>query len=197
MERSASLARKTAETDIAVELILHAVRESAINSGVPFFDHMLSSMAKHGRFYLHLTCQGDNEIDDHHSVEDIGISVGQAFKSALGDKKGIYRFGDAVIPMDDSLSMVVVDLSGRPFFHYEGEELKGYIGRYNEELTGEFLRAFAVNAGVNLHVRVFSGKNRHHVHESIFKALGIALYKASILDSLLAGSILSTKGTIE
>lgn len=197
MERSATITRKTAETDISINLILHTVRDSSINSGVPFFDHMLASAAKHGRFYLHLTCQGDNEIDDHHSVEDIGISLGQAFKSALGEKKGIYRFGDAVIPMDDALSLVAVDLSGRPFFHYEGDQLKGYIGRYNEELTGEFLQAFAVNAGVNLHVRVFCGSSRHHVHESIFKALGIALYKASMIDSLLAGKILSTKGTIE
>jgi len=196
MDRSSKITRTTSETEISVELVLHTVRESNINSGVPFFDHMLTSMAKHGRFYLHLLCQGDNEIDDHHSVEDIGISIGQAFKNAFSEKKGIYRFGDAVIPMDDSLTLVAVDLSGRPYYHYKGAKLKGYIGRYSEELTGEFLHAFAVNAGINLHVRVFSGQNRHHIHESIFKALGIALYKASVIDSLLADSVLSTKGTI-
>lgn len=197
MERKATITRTTNETDISIELILNRVQDSEINSGVPFFDHMLKSMAKHGRFYLKLSCQGDNEIDDHHTVEDIGIAMGGALKNALGEKGGISRFGDSIVPMDESLTLAAVDLSGRPYFHFEGETLQGYIGKYNEELTYEFLRAFAVNAGINLHVKVFHGGNKHHVHESIFKSLGIALYKASEFDSLLKGSVLSTKGTIE
>ena len=125
------------------------------------------------------------EIDDHHSVEDIGIALGQAFKQALGDKAGIIRFGDATIPMDDALTMVAIDLSGRPFYKYTGPELNGSIGTFSEELTDEFLRAFAMNAGVNLHVTVFYGQNKHHVHETIFKALGIALHKAAAIDESL------------
>ncbi|MBN1534978.1 MAG: imidazoleglycerol-phosphate dehydratase HisB [Spirochaetes bacterium] len=196
MERKSKLTRKTSETDISAELILHTTKESQINSGVPFFDHMLLSMAKHGRFHLRLLCQGDNEVDDHHSVEDIGIAIGQALKDALGDKSGINRFGEAVIPMDETLSMVAMDLSGRPYYQYTGKALSGYIGRYSEELTGEFLRAFATHAGINLHVKVFYGTNKHHIHESIFKALGVALYKATAFDQVIGGRVLSTKGTI-
>jgi imidazoleglycerol-phosphate dehydratase len=197
MERKSKLTRKTRETDITAELILHSTEESQINSGVPFFDHMLQTMAKHGRFYLRLLCQGDNEVDDHHSVEDIGIAVGQALKNALGEKAGIFRFGEAVIPMDETLTLVAMDLSGRPFYQYSGKALTGYIGKYSEELTGEFLRALATHAGINLHVKVFYGANKHHVHESIFKALGVALYKASMLDQVIGDKVLSTKGTIK
>ncbi len=197
MERKAKISRKTKETDITAELVLSSTVDSVINSGVPFFDHMLMSMAKHGRLFLSLQCRGDNEVDDHHSVEDIGIAMGQALKKALGDKTGIFRFGEAVIPMDESLTLVSVDLSGRPYFHYDGIPLSGYIGRYSEELTGEFLRGFAVHGGINLHVKVFHGENKHHIHESIFKALGVALYKASAVDPDLGGGLLSTKGTME
>ncbi|OHD70088.1 MAG: imidazoleglycerol-phosphate dehydratase [Spirochaetes bacterium RBG_16_49_21] len=196
MERKSSVKRKTLETDIAVDLVLESARKSEITTGVPFLDHMLESMSKHGRFWLKLSCSGDREIDDHHSVEDIGISMGTALKQALGDKEGILRFGDAIIPMDDALTMIAVDLSGRPYFKYTGPVLDGSIGPYSEELTDEFLRAFATNAGMNLHVTVFCGQNKHHVHETIFKALGIALYKASSKDDFLQGGVLSTKGTI-
>lgn len=197
MERKGSVKRKTSETEISLELVLESSKKSEISSGVPFFDHMLESMSKHGRFYLKVSCAGDREVDDHHSVEDVGITLGMAFKQALADKAGIVRFGDATIPMDDALTMIAVDLSGRPYFKYTGPILNSFIGPYSEELTDEFLRAFAMNAGVNLHVMVLSGQNMHHVHETIFKALGLALHKASARDEFLQGAVLSTKGTIE
>lgn len=196
MERKASVTRKTKETDISAEVIFDSVKKSEINSGVPFFDHMLESMSKHGRISLMLHCAGDREIDDHHSVEDVGIVLGQAIKQALGEKSGITRFGDVTIPMDDALTMVALDLSGRPFYKYTGPKLDGIVGTYDEELTDEFLRAFAMNAGVNLHVMVFYGQNKHHVHETIFKALGIALFRAASIDPSLKGAVPSTKGTI-
>jgi len=196
MNRSAKVKRKTKETDISLEIELMSLRDSKIDSGVPFFDHMLSSMSRHGRFYLDLRCNGDYEIDDHHSVEDMGICLGRAFREALGDKAGITRFGDVAIPMDDALVMVAVDLSGRSFFKYSGMELSGNISKFSEELTMEFLRAFTSNAEINLHVNVIHGENRHHIHEAIYKALGVALYKASSMDAFLEGNILSTKGTI-
>ncbi len=196
MERKGSVTRKTKETDIALDLILDSVEQSRITSGVPFFDHMLESMSKHGRFQLALSCRGDNDVDDHHSVEDIGICLGQALKQALGDKAGIIRFGDVIIPMDDALTMVAIDLSGRPFYKYTGPLLNGSIATYSEELTNEFLRALAMNAGINLHVMVYYGQNKHHVHETIFKALGIALYRAAAMDLGLKGEVPSTKGII-
>lgn len=197
MSRTGVVERKTSETDIRLKLILDNTDPSIINSGVSFFDHMLNSMSKHGRFNLNLTCNGDIHVDDHHSVEDIGICLGKAFKEALGDKAGIRRFGNSIIPMDESLSMVAVDISGRAYFKYTGPELKGHIKTYSEELTLEFLRSFADNADFNLHVVQKYGDNRHHIHESIFKALGVALYNACSIDPLIKGRIPSTKGTIE
>lgn len=196
MERKGSVKRKTSETEIYLDIVLGSTQKSEIASGVPFFDHMLDSMSKHGRFALKLTCSGDREVDDHHSVEDVGITLGMAFKQALADKAGIVRFGEATVPMDDALTMVAVDLSGRPYYKFSGPVLNSFIGPYSEELTDEFLRAFAMNAGINLHVMVLSGQNMHHVHETIFKALGIALYRASSMDDFLQGTVLSTKGTI-
>jgi imidazoleglycerol-phosphate dehydratase len=194
--REAEIKRKTSETDIVLKLILDSTEKRDISSGVPFFDHMLESMSKHGRFSLELVCKGDNEIDDHHSIEDIGICFGKAFKKALGNLAGVSRFGDATVPMDESLAKAAVDLSGRPYFKYTGRDLKGYIGKYNEELTEEFLRAFALNADINLHISVVYGKNSHHIHEAIFKALGISLYKAARIDSFLEDNIQSTKGSL-
>jgi imidazoleglycerol-phosphate dehydratase len=196
MERKGSVTRKTKETDITAELLLDSIQKSEIDTGVPFFDHMLESMSRHGRFRLKLSCKGDREIDDHHSVEDIGICLGLAFKQALGDKSGIVRFGDTTIPMDDALTMVAVDISGRPFYKYTGPLLTGTIATYSEELTDEFLRSFAINAGVNLHVMVYYGQNKHHVHETIFKALGISMYKAASTDVSLKGEVPSTKGML-
>ena len=145
---------------------------------------------------LSLSCKGDTHIDDHHSVEDIGIVTGKAFALALGDKKGISRFGFASVPMDDSLCQVSVDLSGRPFFRYEGAKLEGKINRYDEELTNEFLYAFATNCGANIHVNLLYGENRHHIHEAIYKALGLALRNAYTIDPMREGEIPSTKGTL-
>lgn len=196
MSRTGTVKRKTAETDISLVLSLDSNEQSIINSSVPFFDHMLNSMSKHGRFHINLKCNGDNQIDDHHSVEDIGICLGKALKEALGDKAGIKRFGYAAIPMDDALTSVTIDISGRAFYKYTGSDLKGYIKSYSEELTTEFLRSFADNAEITLHVEQKYGSNRHHIHESIFKAVGIALRDACSIDNTLAGTIPSTKGTI-
>jgi imidazoleglycerol-phosphate dehydratase len=196
MLRKAEIKRKTKETDISLKLILESTDKLEINSGVPFFDHMLSAMSKHGRFALDVQCKGDLEVDAHHSVEDIGICLGKAFKKALGDMTGVTRFGDASVPMDDSLAKAVVDLSGRPYFKYTGQELKGLIGNYDAELTMEFLRSFASNADINLHVSVLYGDNGHHIHEAIYKAAGLALYRASLIDTLLKDNIQSTKGSL-
>ncbi len=196
MIRKAEIKRKTSETDITLKLMLENTEKLEINSGVPFFDHMLSAMSKHGRFSLELQCKGDLAVDDHHSIEDIGICLGKAFKKALGDLSGVIRFGDATVPMDDSLAKVAVDLSGRPYFKYTGQELKGFIGNYDAELTKEFLRSFASNAEINLHISVLYGDNGHHIHEAIFKALGLSLYRASSIDTLLKDNIQSTKGSL-
>lgn len=196
MIRKADIKRKTSETDITLSLVLDSTEKSEINSGIPFFNHMLQAMSKHGRFSLNLECKGDLEVDSHHSVEDIGICLGKAFKKALSDLSGVVRFGDASVPMDDSLAKVVVDLSGRPYFKYSGQELKDAVGEYSGELTEEFLRSFTSNADINLHVSVIYGKNSHHIHEAIFKALGISLYKASTIDEFLKNKIQSTKGSL-
>jgi imidazoleglycerol-phosphate dehydratase len=194
--RKGAFERSTKETVISVSLQLGSSSESRIESGVPFFDHMISSFSKHGMISLSLSCKGDTHIDDHHSVEDIGIVMGKAFSSAIGDKKGIARFGFASVPMDDALCQVSVDLSGRPYFRYEGLKLEGKINRYDEELTSEFLYAFATNCNANIHVTLLYGENRHHIHEAIFKALGLALRNAYSIDPMRADEIPSTKGTL-
>lgn len=196
MLRKSEIKRVTAETDISLRLVLESAESSAIATGVPYFDHMLEAMSRHGRFFLELSCRGDTERDDHHSVEDVGICLGKAFKKALGDKTGIRRFGSASVPMDDALAMAAVDLSGRSYFRYSGPELRGAIGRYSEELTIEFLRALASNAEMNLHLVLFYGENRHHIHEAVFKSAGIALYKACIIDEGFEREVPSTKGVI-
>ncbi len=196
MERKATITRRTRETDIKLTLVLDNREPSHIFTGVPFFDHMLNSMARHGRFHLTIQCSGDTEVDDHHTVEDVGICLGKAIQKVLGDKAGIARFGDALVPMDDALAMAVVDLSGRAFFRYEGSALGGTMGTYSAELTPEFLRALASNAEMNLHVVLFHGENNHHIHEGIYKALGVALKKACALDESLEGDIPSTKGSL-
>ncbi len=195
-ERKAVIARRTKETDIKLSLVLESREAPNIFTGVPFFDHMLNSMARHGRFHLDLQCTGDTEVDDHHTVEDVGICLGKAFRKALGEKAGIARFGHSFVPMDDALASAVADLSGRAFFRYEGRELRGAIGAYNEELTVEFLRALSSNAEMNLHVTLHHGENSHHIHEAIFKALGVALRNACAFDATLEGDVPSTKGTI-
>lgn len=196
MSRYSLIERKTLETDIRLELELDIFRNSTINSGVDFFNHMLNSLSRHGRFYLNLACTGDTHIDDHHTVEDIGICLGQAFRDALGKKEGINRFGYSMVPMDDALAVAVVDLSGRSYFKYTGVPLKGYINNYSEELTIEFLRSFSDNAAINLHIELKYGDNRHHIHEAIFKSLGVALNNAFTINKSIEGYVPSLKGTI-
>jgi imidazoleglycerol-phosphate dehydratase len=196
MERKSEITRQTSETDIKLSLKLGSIEKSKIDTGVPFLDHMMGAIAKHGRMCIDLKCKGDTHIDDHHSVEDIGICFGKALKEALGDKAGIVRFGFSSVPMDEALCQASIDLSGRSYFVYQGPELNGYIGKYDEELTKEFLYSLAANAEMNLHVNVVAGQNRHHIHEAIFKSLAVAIYKAYTYDKLLGNQVLSTKGTI-
>ncbi len=196
MDRISIIERKTLETDISVEINLDKPASSDIQSGVPFFDHMLNSMSRHGRFFAKIKCTGDTHVDDHHTVEDTGICLGKAFKESMGSKSGIKRFGHVIIPMDDALTLAAVDLSGRPFFKYSGVDLKGNIKEYSEELTLEFFRSFAENAEINLHIVQKYGDNRHHIHESIFKAVGLALYNGFMIDENLKGAVPSTKGII-
>lgn len=194
--RSAAVKRTTRETDISVSIELDSLRESSIQSGVPFFDHMMSAFSRHGRVAMDLSCKGDTHIDDHHSVEDIGICLGKALLRALGDRAGITRFGFASVPMDDALAQVSIDISGRPWFSYEGPELAGKIGAYDAELTKEFLQALAFNAQINLHVEIRRGSNAHHIHEAVFKSLGVALRTAASIDPTLEGAVPSTKGVL-
>lgn len=193
--RKAKIERKTAETNVRLELGLDGTGERDIATGIGFFDHMLNLFAKHGLFDLTVRCDGDLAVDGHHSVEDIGISLGQAFREALGDKAGITRYGSFYVPMDEALAFVAVDISGRPYLVYDGGEMSLMVGDYDTELTEEFLRAFAVNAGITLHARVLYGKNSHHKIEAIFKALGQALRTAAARDPRIKG-VPSTKGVL-
>lgn len=193
--RKGSVSRRTAETDISVSLELDGTGKAEVHSGIGFFDHMLNLFAAHGLFDLTVQCNGDIEVDGHHSVEDIGIALGDALKEALGDKKGIARYGSFYLPMDESLALVALDISGRPFLVYDGGEMAPMIGGYDTELTEEFLRAFAFHAGLTLHVKVLYGTNSHHKVEAIFKALGHALRIAAGKDDRVQG-VPSTKGVL-
>ena len=193
--RKSEKKRTTAETSVRVSVNLDGVGESKIETGVGFFDHMLTLFAKHGGFDLIVKCKGDLAVDGHHSIEDIGIVLGEAVKEALGDKAGIARYGSFYIPMDESLAFVAVDISGRPYLVYAGGEMAPTVGDYDTELTEEFLRAFAFNAGLTLHTRVLYGNNTHHKIEALFKALGHALAIAVRKDGSVKG-VLSTKGVL-
>ncbi|MBE6092047.1 MAG: imidazoleglycerol-phosphate dehydratase HisB [Selenomonas ruminantium] len=195
MNRVAAVNRETAETKIALQLNLDGTGKSAIDSGIGFFDHMLNLMTVHGQLDLELRCDGDLEVDGHHSVEDIGIALGDAFKEAISDKKGICRYGTFYLPMDESLAFVTLDISGRPFLVYDGGEMSPMVGGFDTELTEEFLRAFAMHAGITLHVKVLYGTNTHHKIEAIFKALGHALRIAVSQDPKVKG-VPSTKGML-
>lgn len=194
MERNAHIERRTNETDINLTLVLNNSNQSSINTGIGFFNHMLLLMATHGKMCLQLNVKGDLEIDGHHTVEDVGICLGKAFNKALGDKTGIMRFGEATVPMDESCSSAVVDISGRGFLLYKGNILTGSIQSYSEELTIEFFRSFAHNAQITVHIHQLYGENRHHIHESIFKAVGLALYRAYSIGN--DNTIPSTKGVL-
>ena len=194
--RQASLARKTAETDISLTLNLDGRGQSEIDTGVGFLDHMLTLFAKHGRFDLTVTCHGDTNVDDHHSVEDIGIVLGEAFASALGDKRGIRRYGDTVIPMDEALILTAVDLSGRACLGYALEIPTEKIGTFDTELVEEFFEAFTRAAACSLHLRRLAGKNAHHIVEGAFKSFARTMREAVSLDPDAAGEIPSTKGVL-
>ncbi len=194
--REAEIIRKTKETDIKLKINLDGKGESIINSGCGFLDHMLTLFAKHGRFDLTLSCNGDVEVDYHHTVEDIGICLGQAFKKALGDKKGINRYGDTILPMDEALILSAVDFSGRSFLAYGLTPRAKRVGDFDVELVEEFFIAFTSNAGVNLHVSQLAGKNTHHILEGAFKSVARSLKAAVAINKELGDEIPSTKGVL-
>lgn len=194
--RTASIARKTAETDIRLTLNLDGSGRSEIHSGVGFLDHMLTLFARHGRFDLTVACEGDTWVDDHHSVEDIGICLGEAVAQALGDKRGITRYGSMLLPMDEALILCAVDISGRPMLCTELQIPTEKVGTFDTELVQEFLQAFASRAGLTLHVRQLAGSNSHHIIEGVFKALGRALSAAVAVDERAKDEIPSTKGML-
>ncbi|MBQ7336560.1 MAG: imidazoleglycerol-phosphate dehydratase HisB [Clostridia bacterium] len=194
--RTSEIVRKTAETDITLQLNLDGVGNAQINSGCGFLDHMLTLFAKHGRFDLTLTCVGDTFVDDHHTVEDIGIALGQAFAVALGNKKGVVRYGDTVLPMDESLILSAVDLSGRDYLGYDLQIPTEKVGSFDTELAEEFWLAFTRNAACTLHIRQLAGKNAHHILEGSFKSVARSLRKAVAIDEAFADEIPSTKGVL-
>lgn len=194
--RNAKIERKTAETDISLVLELDGTGKSNIDSGCGFLDHMLTLFASHGRFDLFLTCKGDIYVDDHHTVEDIGISLGKAFADALGDKKGIHRYGDTVLPMDESLILTAVDFSGRAYLGYELSIPAEKVGTFDTELVEEFWLGFVRSAACALHIRSLAGKNSHHIIEGAFKSAARSLREAVAVDAQFAGEIPSTKGVL-
>ncbi|GHT96022.1 imidazoleglycerol-phosphate dehydratase [Betaproteobacteria bacterium] len=194
--RQAELSRNTLETRIAVRIDLDGTGAATLASGVPFLDHMLDQIARHGLIDLEVRCEGDTHIDDHHSVEDIGIALGQAFARALGDKKGLRRYGHAYVPLDEALSRVVVDFSGRPGLFYAVNFTRERIGGFEADLVREFFQGFVNHAGLTLHIDNLRGDNAHHQAETVFKAFGRALRMAAEIDPRAAGVIPSTKGAL-
>lgn len=194
--RTAKITRKTAETSISLTLNLDGSGSSKIDSGVGFFDHMLTLFARHSGFDLEVVCVGDTNVDDHHSVEDIGIALGQAFSAAIGDKTGIRRYGEALIPMDEALIQTAVDISGRGYLGFGLEIPAEKIGTFDTELCEEFFMSFTRTAAVTLHLRQLAGKNSHHIIEGTFKSAARALRSATEIDPRFSDSIPSTKGAI-
>ena len=194
--RRAEIKRKTAETDVSLVLDLDGTGKSDVRSGCGFLDHMLTLFASHGRFDLTLRCTGDTYVDYHHSVEDVGICLGEAFRQALGDKKGIYRYGDAVIPMDEALILTSVDFSGRCYLGFGLDIPAQKVGDFDTELVEEFWAAFVRRAECSLHIRSLAGRNSHHIIEGAFKSAARSLRQAVAVDSRFAGEIPSTKGVL-
>ena len=194
--RTAEIKRSTAETDISLYINLDGKGEANVSSGVGFLDHMLTLFARHSGFDLSVTCKGDTEVDFHHSVEDIGIALGQAFNSAVGDKKGISRYGEAIIPMDEALIMTAVDISGRAYLGYGLEIPAEKVGDFDTELCEEFFAAFVREARVALHIRQLAGKNSHHIIEGAFKSAARSLRAATETDQRFSDSVPSTKGAL-
>ena len=193
--RKAKVKRKTKETDIAVEITIDGSGERTIHTSVAFLDHMLELLAQHGLFDIILEAKGDTEVDYHHTVEDIGICLGECFKKALGNLKGIKRYGEATVPMGESLGSVVLDICNRPNLAFNTPLVEGKVGSFDIELVKEFFNAFAQKSGISLHINVSYGDNTHHIIESIFKAFARALDMASTVDERIAG-VMSTKGEL-
>ncbi len=194
--RTGSVSRATRETDITLSLDLDTAGPAEVSTGIPFFDHMLDALGRHGLMTLAVAATGDLEVDAHHTVEDVGICLGQALAEALGEKTGIRRYGSATIPMDEALVLAAVDVSGRGGLHYDVELPIEFIGTFETSLAREFMAAFAANAGVTLHVRKLAGDNAHHIVEAAFKALARALAEAVEHDPRVAGVVPSTKGAL-
>ncbi len=194
-KRTATLSRKTKETDTSVKLNLDGKGDSRISTGIHFFDHMLTLFAKHGLFDLEIECAGDTQVDGHHTVEDVGITLGETFHQALGSKEGVSRYGFAYVPMDETLCRAVVDFSGRPFLVCNAQFPSEKMGEMNTELVEEFFRALAVHCKMNLHIEVLYGKNSHHMAEAMFKSTGKAMSAAAAIDARVAG-VPSTKGVL-
>ena len=196
MNRTAIINRSTKETAVKVNLVLDGTGEQQIATGVPFFDHMLTQIARHGFFDLTIAARGDLEVDAHHTVEDVGICLGEAFKQALGDKTGIRRYGRGTMPMHEALAAVVLDFSGRPFLVWHVDLPKAQVGSFDLELVEEFFTAFCNHAGANIHVNLAYGDNLHHIVEAVFKAFARALDEATQIDPRIQG-VLSSKGALE
>ena len=194
--RAAEIIRTTKETDIRLSLNLDGTGKSEIKSGVGFLDHMLTLFAKHGRFDLTLTCNGDTYVDDHHSVEDIGIALGQAFERALSDKRGIIRYGSFILPMDETLILAAVDISGRAYLNYDLHIPTEKVGTFDTELTEEFFLGFTRNANLTMHLKQLEGKNSHHIIEGTFKCVARAMKQAVAIDEAFKDEIPSTKGVL-
>lgn len=194
--RQAQVSRDTLETRITVRIDLDGSGKASLATGVPFLDHMLDQIARHGLIDLEVQANGDTHIDDHHTVEDVGITLGQAFAKALGDRKGIRRYGHAYVPLDEALSRVVVDFSGRPGLHYHVQYARARIGQFDVDLAREFFQGFVNHAGLTLHIDNLRGDNAHHQCETIFKAFGRALRMAAECDECAGGVIPSTKGAL-
>lgn len=195
MARTADYVRKTKETDISLHLNLDGTGSSSIHTGIGFFDHMLDGFARHGLFDLKINVAGDLAVDCHHTIEDTGIVLGNAIKEAVGDKKGIRRYGSCILPMDETLVLCAVDLSGRPYLVFDGEFTTDRVGYMDTEMVKEFFYAISYTAGMNLHIRVLSGGNNHHMIEAMFKAFAKALDQATVIDPRIT-DILSTKGSL-
>ena len=195
MDRTASISRTTSETDIAVTLNLDGSGRSDIDTGIGFFDHMLRSFAKHGFFDLTVQVKGDLEVDCHHTIEDTGIVLGEAIKKAMGDKKGIRRYGSFALPMDETLVLTALDLSGRPYLCFDADFTVDRVGEFDTEMVREFFYAISYSCGMNLHIRQLAGQNNHHIIEAIFKSFAKALDEATGYDPRIK-NVLSTKGTL-
>ncbi len=196
MKRTASLSRKTAETDISLTVCIDGTGLAQIESGCGFLDHMLQLFARHSGMDLTLSCKGDTRVDDHHTVEDIGIVLGQALHDALGNKAGIRRYGSLILPMDEALVLCALDLSGRAYLAYDAGDIHPRVGTFDTELAEEFFQALTRTMGITLHIRTMAGRNTHHILEAIFKAFARALKEATAVDPAAGGRIPSTKGTL-